>query len=96
MISGGSKENVVPGKATAIINHRIHSAQTIQNVLDIDKELVNDNRITLTLKHGAPTHPISPHGPDAFGYQCIKQAISQVFKGTVVVPGVLTASTDTR
>lgn len=90
------QENVLPDEAIATVNHRIHPAQTIEDMLEVDKRLVNDDRVTFNVKVGTPAAPISPHGPDAFGYQIIKKCINQQFNGTAVVPGLMLASTDTK
>jgi len=97
IINGGFKENVLPSTATAIINHRIHPMQTIDEVIEYDRQLINDDRITVE-KQGLPVtpHPISSYDSNAFGYQIIKRSIRQVFSGSVVIPGIMIASTDTR
>ena len=38
IIEGGLKENVVPGAARAVVNHRIHPRETLQDILEHDKE----------------------------------------------------------
>ena len=40
VVEGGMKENVMPATATAIVNHRIHPADTIQSVLAHDTEVL--------------------------------------------------------
>jgi len=97
MISGGFKENVLPSSASAVINHRIHPANSVQGVLEYDKKLINDDRITLEMVGlSIEPHPISPYDDDSFGYQTIKKSIQEVFPNTAVVPGIMLAATDTR
>ncbi|CAG2113105.1 unnamed protein product [Medioppia subpectinata] len=97
IIGGGFKENVLPSSASAIVNHRVHVKQTIDEVLDFDRRLISDDRIELTVE-GMPIHPhpISPYDDNAFGYQIVKRSIRQVFNESVVVPGIMLANTDTR
>ena len=87
----------MPSSATAYVNHRIHPKQTIEEVLEFDRNLINDDRIEVSIT-GFPIspHPISPYDSNSFGYQIIKRSILQVFNETVVVPGIMIANTDTR
>lgn len=97
MVQGGTKENVLPDSASAIINHRIHQAQTIEEVIEFDKKLINDPTIELRL-NSPPSNadPVSPYCDDCYGYQLIKQSMLQVYPGTVAVPSIFLAATDSK
>lgn len=87
----------MPSEATAVINHRIHPMQTVSDVLEYDRKLINDERIELKIKGDyIEPHPISPYGSDSFGYETIRKSIQQVFDNTVVIPAIMVAATDTR
>jgi len=91
------QENVLPSTATAIINHRIHPSQTVEEIIAADRRVINDDRISIeALSLPIQPHPISRFDDDAVGYQTIKKSVHQVYPGTVVVPWVMLASTDTR
>ena len=91
------QENVLPSEATAVINHRIHPMQTAMDVFEYDRQLINDERIELTIKgHFVEPHPISPYDQQSFGFETIRKSIQQVFANTVVIPAIMVASTDTR
>jgi acetylornithine deacetylase/succinyl-diaminopimelate desuccinylase-like protein len=83
------KDNVVPASATAIINHRIHPSQTVSEVIEFDKNVVNDQRVQFKVKGSREAHPISPFGPEDLPFQMIATSIMQTFQDTVVVPGIL-------
>jgi carboxypeptidase PM20D1 len=70
---------------------------SISEVLDFDRELVDDNQIDVQVL-GLPIepHPISPYDETSFGYQTIKNSIREVFPKVAVIPGVMVAATDTR
>lgn len=97
VINGGVKENVLPSSAEALVNHRIHPMQTVADVIEYDRQLINDPNVELESK-GAPqeAHPISPYDSTAFGFQSIRRSLSQVFTDTIAIPGILVATTDTR
>ena len=44
IIRGGFKVNVIPSRATAIVNHRIHPVDTLESVLQHDKDAIDDWR----------------------------------------------------
>lgn len=87
----------MPSEATAIINHRIHPIQSVSDVLEYDRKLINDDRIEIKIKGDyIEAHPISPYSRDSFGYETISKSIQQVFANTIVIPSIMVASTDTR
>ena len=97
MIEGGTKENVLPDSASAIINHRLHQAQEIDEVIEFDRKLINDPTIELKLNSPASrADPVSPYCDHCYGYQLIKQSLLQVYPGTVVVPSIFLAATDSK
>lgn len=97
MIEGGTKENVLPDSAYAIINHRLHQAQTIDEVIEYDRKLIDDPTVDLRLNSPAtPADPVSPFCDSCYGYQLIKQSLLQIYPGTVVVPSIFLAATDSK
>lgn len=96
VINGGHKENVIPATASALVNHRIHPAQTVEEVLEYDRLLIADERVQLRVVHGDNPQPISEFDDKAGSYWAIHKSIRQVFHKAVVAPGVLVANTDSR
>lgn len=93
---GGIKENVVPPSATAVINHRVHPAQTVAEVIAYDRDVISDPRVHIRVKTSREAHPVSPFGKECIPFQMVATSIQQVFRDAVVVPGVFIANTDTR
>eukprot|EP00057_Strongylocentrotus_purpuratus_P011124 XP_011665598.1 PREDICTED: probable carboxypeptidase PM20D1 [Strongylocentrotus purpuratus] len=96
MIHGGFKTNVLPPNAWAIVNHRVHPAQTLQQVVDHDHSIINDDRVKIKVEEGLEASFISPYDQDAHGYQVISHSMRQVFPSVLVAPGVMIGNTDTR
>lgn len=98
MIGGGTKENVLPDSAYALVNHRIHPLQTVQDVLDYDTAVVNDPTIQVEIggQRSGESTPTAPYGDDAFGYQMIKRSVQQVYPGTIVSPSTFLAASDSK
>ncbi|XP_033647824.1 N-fatty-acyl-amino acid synthase/hydrolase PM20D1-like [Asterias rubens] len=95
MFNGGIKMNVLPPSATAIINHRIHPSQTVQQVLDRDKLLINDSRVKMEVLQSKEASITSPYDDNCFGYQTVGQSIKHVFPNAILAPAILMANTDT-
>lgn len=97
MIEGGTKENVLPDSASAVVNHRVHQAQSIEEIVEFDRRLINDPTVELkVMNYSSQADPVSPYCDDCYGYQLIKQSILQIYPGTVVVPSIFLAATDSK
>lgn len=97
LIHGGTKENVLPDSASAIVNHRIHQANSIKEIMEFDRKLINDPTISMHINSpSSEADPVSPYCDDCYGYQLIKQSMLQVYPGTVAVPSIFLAATDSK
>lgn len=96
MLEGGPKENVLPSRATAVVNFRILPGDTTGGVLDHVLRVVNDRRITVH-QHGSVRHePSAVSDPNAPSFRILHEAIADVFGGAKVAPGLVTGATDAR
>ncbi|XP_039083521.1 N-fatty-acyl-amino acid synthase/hydrolase PM20D1 [Hyaena hyaena] len=97
MFNAGIKENVIPSVAQAIINFRIHPAQTVQEVLELVKNTVADNRVQFHVLSAFDPLPVSPSDHQALGYQLLRQTIQSVFpEVNIITPGICIGNTDSR
>jgi carboxypeptidase PM20D1 len=95
MVKGSEKENILPQRATALVNFRIHPSDNIQKVLDHVTKTIQDPRVKVSyLKETArEPSPISPTNSKA--YENLTKTIKEVFPDTLVAPGLFIASSDT-
>lgn len=97
MFHAGLKENVIPPVAQATVNFRIHPAQTVQEVLELAKNIVADDRVQFRVLDAFDPLPVSPSDDQALGYQLIRQTLQSVFpEVNIVVPGICIGITDSR
>ncbi|XP_045154167.1 N-fatty-acyl-amino acid synthase/hydrolase PM20D1 isoform X2 [Echinops telfairi] len=97
MFNAGVKENVIPSVAQATINFRIHPAQTVQEVLELVKNIVADDRVQFHVLSAFDPLPVSPSDDQALGFQLLRQTIQSVFpEVSIVVPGTCIGNTDSR
>eukprot|EP00066_Takifugu_rubripes_P001976 XP_003963552.1 PREDICTED: probable carboxypeptidase PM20D1 [Takifugu rubripes] len=96
MFNAGVKVNVIPSAAEAYVNLRIHSAQTLQEVLHLIQSTVGDQRVSVELVYGFDPLPVSSSDEKSFGFQIIKKTILDLFPTVTVAPGICIGNTDSR
>jgi len=97
MFNAGFKENVMPSSAEATVNHRIHPTETVEDVLEHDREVIDDSRVKISKSENSfNPPPISPYANDIMAFQVIANAALQVFPEGHIAPGTLIANTDTK
>ncbi|XP_060913369.1 N-fatty-acyl-amino acid synthase/hydrolase PM20D1.2-like [Labrus mixtus] len=96
IFKSGVKVNVIPSLAEAYVNFRIHSAQTLQEVLDLIQSTVGDERVKMELVDGFDPLPVSSSDEKSFGFQIIKKTVLDMFPSVTVAPGICIGNTDSR
>ncbi len=91
----GVKDNVVPGRARAVVNFRILTGDTIQTVLDHVRRTLADDRIRVSaLPNQRQPSAVSP--TDSEHFALLARTIREVFPGTVVAPYLVLGGTDSQ
>ncbi|KAK2718905.1 hypothetical protein QYM36_006049 [Artemia franciscana] len=96
IFQSGYKNNVIPGSAKAIVNHRVHPAQTLEDVLAHDKKAIGDERVEIRVRKYIPPMPISPYGEEEEIYRLIGDTALQICPDCAVAPGISPANTDLK
>lgn len=96
IFNAGVKVNVIPSNAEAFVNLRIHSSQTLQEVLDLVQSTVADERVKMELVDGFDPLPVSSSDEKSFGFQIIKKTVLDMFPTVTVAPGLTVGNTDSR
>uniref|UniRef100_A0AAR2J9Y2 Peptidase M20 dimerisation domain-containing protein n=1 Tax=Pygocentrus nattereri TaxID=42514 RepID=A0AAR2J9Y2_PYGNA len=96
MFNAGVKVNVLPSHAEAMVNLRIHSAQTLQEVVELIESTIADERVKIELVSGFDPLPISSYTEQSFGFQIIKKTLLDMFPQLTVAPGICVGNTDSR
>lgn len=94
MVNAGVKENVIPQSAQAKVNFRLLPGDTRESVVERITEIVDDPEVTISFERWDNLPPVADH--QAEGFLVIEEAVSDVFPDALVVPSLLTATTDTR
>jgi carboxypeptidase PM20D1 len=90
----GAKENVLPCEATALVNHRIHPADSVDSVLARDRAVVNDARVRIEPTSWTEPSPVSSVGHAAYTH--LAACVREIFPGAAVAPGLFVAASDSK
>ncbi|MEQ1739873.1 MAG: M20 family peptidase [Methyloglobulus sp.] len=97
MVNGGVKENVLPPFASAVVNFRILQGETIQTVMERVKQVINDNRVTVTNLSASndPTPVSSSTDPE---FKLIDKTIRQTWgtKDLIIAPYLVIGGADAK
>jgi len=93
----GTKDNVMPSRATAIVNFRLLPGDTVTSVIEQVRQVVDDRRVKLGPMPGEPPVEPSPRSSvDSPNFKLMQKTLAQVFPEAVVAPFVFVAATDSR
>jgi carboxypeptidase PM20D1 len=95
IFNAGNKENVLPGKAEAVVNFRILPGDSSQSVLSHVRRVVADERIEIQ-PLGEPAEPSKISSAQSDGYGLIERTIREVFPDALVAPSLVVVGTDSR
>jgi carboxypeptidase PM20D1 len=91
----GTKENVIPRQATAVVNFRILPGDTVQTVMDHVIQAIDDSDVSVTrLNRSIEASPVSDH--ESTEFQTLHKTIRQIFPETLVAPSLVAGATDSR
>ncbi|MBN7798324.1 M20/M25/M40 family metallo-hydrolase [Parahaliea mediterranea] len=93
MFNAGVKENVIPQRAEAKVNFRLLPDTTVEALITSVRELIDDPAVDIAAEAWKTSPPVASMDTEA--YRHLQTAINSVLPDALVVPGMLTATTDT-
>ncbi|MBF0287873.1 MAG: M20/M25/M40 family metallo-hydrolase [SAR324 cluster bacterium] len=96
MMSGGVKENILPQKASAVINCRILPQDSIQEVLEHIRRTVQNSQVEIQILHGPSSEPSEITNLDTRSLRILQRTIGQIYPNTIFTPALLVGTTDSR
>ena len=91
VLEGGSRPNVLPRKASAVINFRISPGESVSELLDHVRRVVGKKIKVEPIQATDPSR-ISP--VDGSGFKTVEQAVYAIFPEAVTVPYIVMGGTD--
>lgn len=95
IVQAGSKDNVLPQSARAVVNHRLLPGDTIAQVIERDRRVIDDPGVRLRLLPGA-REASRPAATGSGEYRELAAAIRSSFPQAAVAPGLVLGATDGR
>ena len=93
----GTKDNIMPSQAEAVINFRILPGDSIASVTGHVREVIHDSRIKLQPIGGEPpTEPSKESSPDSRNFKRLQKTVVQIYPDAASVPFVYIAASDTK
>lgn len=93
-LEGSPGANVLAATARAHVNARIMTGETVDGTLERIRSIIRDARIDVVLVRGDAPSPVAP--TDDAAYRLLEATLADVFPGTIAVPYVMMAATDSR
>lgn len=97
ILRSGSKENVLPSSAEAVVNLRILPGETVDSTLKRVQKLLRHQPVIVENHSLADSNdPVEESTLTSSAYRMIKSVISGVFPGAVTAPYMMTGATDSK
>ncbi len=94
IITGGSKDNVLPSTAQATVNFRILPGDTIETVTRHVEQVIDNQDVSVSVKQGNNPSRVSSLQSD--GYKMIHKTVQEVLPDVLVAPGLMLAGSDSK
>lgn len=94
MASGSPKSNILPTRATGVINFRILPGETAEQVRDRVVGIIDDERVQVEMEYAIDPSPLSP--TDSDGYRLVERTIRAMEPAALVAPYLVRGGTDAR
>jgi carboxypeptidase PM20D1 len=96
IFQAGTKENVLPSRARAVVNFRILPGDSVGSVLAHVRRVVNDTAVHVRAMEGFSSEPSPVSRTDDEPYRVLERSIRQAAPDAVVAPYLVVGGTDAR
>ena len=96
IIQTGVKDNVIPSTATAIVNTRILTGETVASVQEYIKEAVQDDRVQIKRISRFGGDPSEATSIESAAFKRLESAVYKNVPGVIPAPYLMIGATDSR
>ena len=97
IFEAGTKDNVMPSHAQAIVNFRLLPGDSIASVTEYVHQTIDDPRVKLRPIAGEPpSEPSAQSSTDSPNFKQMQRTIGEVYPEAVVAPFVFVGATDSK
>src|SRR5690606_18156689 len=97
LFNAGTKDNVLPIEASAMVNFRILPGDTIEDVLAHAQRVIDDPEVRVSVaddKEAINPSPISSHHTESFA--AVARSVREIYPTVPVAPGMTIGGTDSK
>ena len=95
ILNAGTKDNVIPQVAHAVVNHRILPGDTVESVLQHDRRVIDDPQVQVR-PASFQQDPGTPVSPKSAEYRQFSALVRSSFPEAGISPGLVVGATDGR
>jgi carboxypeptidase PM20D1 len=95
IIGAGTKENVLPQEARAVVNFRLLPGDRVDQVVERVKQVIDDSRVSVEAL-GTPRETSVITDTNSEGFKIVRRTIGDLFPEAVVTPLLVLGGTDSR
>lgn len=96
IFQAGTKENVLASRARAVVNFRIHPADSVMGVLAHVRSVIDDPRVTARIADGFTAEPSAVSSTASESYRAVERTIRGVAPDAIVAPYLVVVVSDGR
>jgi carboxypeptidase PM20D1 len=96
MLRAGVRDNVLPSEASAVLNFRIHPANSVTELLEYVGATVDDPRVQVEEIAEKTMEPFGPTAPKAPGFELLTRVVRDVYPEVLVAPALFIGAADIR
>jgi carboxypeptidase PM20D1 len=96
IFEAGTKDNVLPSHARAVINFRILPGDTVAAVVEHVRRAIGDSRVEIKIVGRFSAEPSAVSSTDSESFRTLERTIRGVAPDAIVAPYLVVVSTDAR
>lgn len=94
MLEGSTKSNILPTRATAVVNFRILPGDSVASVKEHIESVIDDDRVTIDVEMANEPSPIS--STQTLGFELLQKTIRGLDGDVIVAPYLVQGGTDAK
>jgi carboxypeptidase PM20D1 len=95
VLKAGEKSNVIPTSASALVNHRLHPADSVAGILHYDRHVICDHRVVVQQK-GDAVEPSAVSSDSSPAFRALHESVLAVYPHVSIAPAVVVGGTDSK
>jgi carboxypeptidase PM20D1 len=96
MFQAGTKDNVLPSHASAVVNFRVLPGDRVADALEHVRRVIDDPRIEIEPAGAFSAEPSAVSSTDSESFRILERTIREIVPETLVAPYLVAVATDSR